>query len=222
MLVEITERAMAHTGKSDVLVVGGVGCNARLQEMMAVMAAERGGRLYATGACGCTWSRPCEHGAAPRVGVSSSLQPSVARGIAASRLAGCVERPCAQPRPLPPLRLATSPDDRYCVDNGAMIAWPGLLAFKCGQVTPLAEASCTQRFRTDDVLVVWRGEGGGSGGVIGSGEIGGAGGTGGGVGDGAAAAVAGAADGGGASGGAAGEGGPPAKRRHAAGADGAA
>lgn len=50
MLVEITERAMAHTGKSDVLVVGGVGCNARLQAMLGVMAAERGGRLYATGA----------------------------------------------------------------------------------------------------------------------------------------------------------------------------
>ena len=49
MLVEITERAIAHTGKSDVLVVGGVGCNVRLQEMMGVMAAERGGRLYATG-----------------------------------------------------------------------------------------------------------------------------------------------------------------------------
>jgi hypothetical protein len=25
-------------------------------------------------------------------------------------------------------------DDRYCIDNGAMIAWPGLLAFKAGQV----------------------------------------------------------------------------------------
>jgi N6-L-threonylcarbamoyladenine synthase len=37
MLVEITERAMAHCGKQDVLVVGGVGCNMRLQEMMAIM-----------------------------------------------------------------------------------------------------------------------------------------------------------------------------------------
>ena len=36
MLVEITERAMAHTGKNDVLLVGGVGCNLRLQEMMRV------------------------------------------------------------------------------------------------------------------------------------------------------------------------------------------
>lgn len=31
MLVEITERAMAHVGSKDVLIVGGVGCNQRLQ-----------------------------------------------------------------------------------------------------------------------------------------------------------------------------------------------
>jgi N6-L-threonylcarbamoyladenine synthase len=93
--VEITERAMAHTNSDDVLIVGGVGCNARLQEMMRIMCAERGGRLYAT-------------------------------------------------------------DDRYCVDNGAMIAWPGLIALRSGATTPLAETSVTQRFRTDDVLVTWR------------------------------------------------------------------
>ncbi|EME29264.1 O-sialoglycoprotein endopeptidase [Galdieria sulphuraria] len=34
MLVEVTERAMAHCGQKDVLVVGGVGCNERLQSMM--------------------------------------------------------------------------------------------------------------------------------------------------------------------------------------------
>jgi tRNA A37 threonylcarbamoyltransferase TsaD len=50
MLVETTERAMAATGASDVLIVGGVGCNERLQAMMRTMAAERGGTLYATGA----------------------------------------------------------------------------------------------------------------------------------------------------------------------------
>ncbi|CAK0759065.1 hypothetical protein CVIRNUC_002668 [Coccomyxa viridis] len=95
MLVEITERAMAHCNTPDVLIVGGVGCNLRLQEMMQVMVSERGGKLY-------------------------------------------------------------SIDDRYCIDNGAMIAWPGLLAFKQGQVTPFEETTCTQRFRTDDVLVTWR------------------------------------------------------------------
>ena len=34
MLVETTERAMAHCGSQEVLIVGGVGCNMRLQEMM--------------------------------------------------------------------------------------------------------------------------------------------------------------------------------------------
>ncbi|WWD03077.1 tRNA N6-adenosine threonylcarbamoyltransferase [Kwoniella europaea PYCC6329] len=48
MLVEITERAMAHVGARDVLIVGGVGCNLRLQEMMGIMASERNGRVFAT------------------------------------------------------------------------------------------------------------------------------------------------------------------------------
>jgi hypothetical protein len=43
MLVEVTERAMAHCNSNEVLIVGGVGCNERLQEMMQIMAAERGG-----------------------------------------------------------------------------------------------------------------------------------------------------------------------------------
>ncbi|KAF2322100.1 hypothetical protein GH714_006640 [Hevea brasiliensis] len=95
MLVEITERAMAHCDKKDVLIVGGVGCNERLQEMMKTMCFERGGTLYAT-------------------------------------------------------------DDRYCIDNGAMIAYTGLLAFAHGTTTPLEESTFTQRFRTDEVHAVWR------------------------------------------------------------------
>mmetsp|Transcript_23895 Transcript_23895/g.44414 ORF Transcript_23895/g.44414 Transcript_23895/m.44414 type:complete len:132 (-) Transcript_23895:66-461(-) len=47
MLVETTERAMAHTGTKEVLIVGGVGCNKRLQEMMTQMVAERGGKVSA-------------------------------------------------------------------------------------------------------------------------------------------------------------------------------
>jgi len=43
MLVEITERAMAHCGQTEVLIVGGVGCNRRLQEMMALMVKDRKG-----------------------------------------------------------------------------------------------------------------------------------------------------------------------------------
>lgn len=95
MLVEITERAMAHCDKKDILIVGGVGCNERLQEMMRIMCAERGGMLYAT-------------------------------------------------------------DDRYCIDNGAMIAYTGLLAFAYGETTPLEESTFTQRFRTDEVHAIWR------------------------------------------------------------------
>ncbi|KAH9750199.1 putative tRNA N6-adenosine threonylcarbamoyltransferase [Citrus sinensis] len=47
-------------------------------------------------------------------------------------------------------------DDRYCVDNGAMIAYTGLLAFAHGSSTPLEESTFTQRFRTDEVHAVWR------------------------------------------------------------------
>ena len=47
-------------------------------------------------------------------------------------------------------------DHRYCVDNGAMIAQAGLLAFGQGQRMSVEEATFTQRFRTDEVLVEWR------------------------------------------------------------------
>nr|NVI71569.1 putative tRNA N6-adenosine threonylcarbamoyltransferase [Cucujiformia] len=48
MLVETTERALAHVGSKEVLIVGGVGCNLRLQEMMKIMCEERGAVLFAT------------------------------------------------------------------------------------------------------------------------------------------------------------------------------
>ncbi|VDI53943.1 N6-L-threonylcarbamoyladenine synthase [Mytilus galloprovincialis] len=85
MLIEITERAMAHCGSQEVLIVGGVGCNKRLQEMMEIMAKERGAKLFAT-------------------------------------------------------------DERFCIDNGAMIAQAGWEMFKSGQITPFEETFCTQRF----------------------------------------------------------------------------
>ena len=124
MLVETTERAMAHVNTDQVLIVGGVGCNKRLQEMMGIMAAERGGNVYAT-------------------------------------------------------------DERFCIDNGIMIAHAGLLAWACGMddrkgltneereanlgkgaettrkirnlaAIPIEDSTCTQRFRTDEVFVTWR------------------------------------------------------------------
>lgn len=48
MLVETTERAMAHCESQEVLICGGVGCNIRLQEMMGKMCEERGAKLFAT------------------------------------------------------------------------------------------------------------------------------------------------------------------------------
>lgn len=96
MLVEITERAMSHVGSNQVLIVGGVGCNERLQEMMGLMAKNRGGSVFAT-------------------------------------------------------------DERFCIDNGIMIAQAGLLAYETGFRTPLEESTCTQRFRTDEVFIKWRG-----------------------------------------------------------------
>jgi len=95
MLIEITERAMAHCGSTEVLIVGGVGCNKRLQEMMGIMADERGATLYAT-------------------------------------------------------------DERFCIDNGVMIAQAGWEMFRTGHVTPMEDTWCTQRYRTDEVEVTWR------------------------------------------------------------------
>lgn len=95
MLVEITERAMAHVGSDQVLIVGGVGSNVRLQEMMGAMARDRGGSVFAT-------------------------------------------------------------DERFCIDNGIMIAHAGLLAYESGFRTPLEDSTVTQRFRTDEVHVKWR------------------------------------------------------------------
>lgn len=45
MLTEVTERAIAHTGKDEVLLVGGVAANKRLQTMLNTMCEERGASL---------------------------------------------------------------------------------------------------------------------------------------------------------------------------------
>ncbi|XP_042557012.1 probable tRNA N6-adenosine threonylcarbamoyltransferase isoform X2 [Dipodomys spectabilis] len=95
MLVEITERAMAHCGSQEALIVGGVGCNMRLQEMMETMCQEREAKLFAT-------------------------------------------------------------DERFCIDNGAMIAQAGWEMFQAGLRTPLNDSGVTQRYRTDEVEVTWR------------------------------------------------------------------
>ena len=46
MLTEVTERALAHTEKKEVILGGGVGCSKALQEMVGKMCAERGAKLF--------------------------------------------------------------------------------------------------------------------------------------------------------------------------------
>jgi tRNA A37 threonylcarbamoyltransferase TsaD len=95
MLTEVTERAMAHTEKEEVLLGGGVVRNNRLQDMIRTMAGERGAEFFI---------------------------------------------------PAPDL----------CIDNGAMIAWTGLVMHKAGVKMDLADTEINQRFRTDEVEVSWR------------------------------------------------------------------
>jgi glycoprotease/Kae1 family metallohydrolase len=46
LLVEAAERALAHTDKKELVLGGGVGCNARLQEMCRIMCAARKARFF--------------------------------------------------------------------------------------------------------------------------------------------------------------------------------
>jgi len=46
MLAEVSERALAHTGKKELLLVGGVGANQRLGQMLNIMCQERGAKFY--------------------------------------------------------------------------------------------------------------------------------------------------------------------------------
>jgi N6-L-threonylcarbamoyladenine synthase/protein kinase Bud32 len=87
---------MAHTGKDEVLLGGGVACNERLRAMVQQMCEDRGARAF--------W-----------------------------------------------------PEKKLCVDNGAMIAWTGLLAYEQGHVRQRPEETrIDQKQRTDDIDVTWR------------------------------------------------------------------
>ena len=94
MLVEVTERALSHTEKDEVMLCGGVSANSRLREMLKIMAEERGAKFYL-------------------------------------------------------------PKMKYCGDNGAMIAWLGLLTCENSGPISVGESSIIQRFRTDEVEVPW-------------------------------------------------------------------
>jgi universal protein Kae1 len=92
MLTEVTERALAHLGKDQVLLTGGVAANMRLQEMLNKMCEEREAKFKVV----------------PR---------------------------------------------EYSGDNGAMIAWNGILASKSGQKKEAKDID--PRWRTDDVEIPW-------------------------------------------------------------------
>lgn len=47
MLVEVSERSMAHTGKKELVLGGGVACNKRLQNMCRIMCKERNAKFFA-------------------------------------------------------------------------------------------------------------------------------------------------------------------------------
>lgn len=46
MLIEVSERALAHVDKNELLLGGGVACNSRLQEMSKIMCKERGAKFF--------------------------------------------------------------------------------------------------------------------------------------------------------------------------------
>ena len=95
MLCEIAERGLAHLGSRELVLGGGVACNARLRAMVEAMAAPRGIRVY-------------------------------------------------------------SPPPSLCVDNGAMIAWNGILAHAGGIATEIEGSVVLPRQRTDQVDAPWR------------------------------------------------------------------
>jgi len=94
-LTEVTERAMAHTEKNEVLLGGGVASNNRLRDMVKTMAVERDANFFV-------------------------------------------------------------PSKDLCIDNGAMIAWLGLIMYKSGIRMQIEDSTIDQRFRTDMVDVTWR------------------------------------------------------------------
>lgn len=47
-------------------------------------------------------------------------------------------------------------DERFCIDNGAMIAQAGYEMFSAKMFTKWKDTTVTQRYRTDQVEINWR------------------------------------------------------------------
>lgn len=95
MLTEVTERALAHTGKQEVLLTGGVAANKRLQEMVRYISEEHDARFEVV-----------------------------------------------------PLK--------YAGDNGAMIAWTGILRYKAEGGHSMDETMIKPKERMDNITIPWR------------------------------------------------------------------
>ena len=80
MVVEVTERALAFTGKKEVMIVGGVAANKRLSSMMTVMTGRHSAAFKTvpvefSGDCGAqiAWTGYLEHRSGAHTPVSSSV-----------------------------------------------------------------------------------------------------------------------------------------------------
>jgi len=96
MLTEVTERALAHTEKPEILLTGGVAANKRLQSMLKSVAEEHKVRF------------------------------------------------CMVPK-------------QYALDNGAMIAWTGILAYQHHVTLPIEKSFVKLKWRLDEVPIPWVG-----------------------------------------------------------------
>jgi len=96
MLTEVTERALAHTEKPEILLTGGVAANKRLQSMLKSVAEEHKVRF------------------------------------------------CMVPK-------------QYALDNGAMIAWTGILAYQHHVTLPIKKSFVKLKWRLDEVPIPWVG-----------------------------------------------------------------
>lgn len=94
MVTEVTERALAHTGKKELLLTGGVAANKRLQSMIRAVAEEHGARFETV-------------------------------------------------------------QTQFAIDNGAMIAWTGVLAYTHHMITPVEKSFVKLRWRVEEVEIPW-------------------------------------------------------------------
>ena len=94
MVAEVSERALAHTQRDEIIVTGGVAANSRLKEMLQIVASEHSAKFAAV-----------------------------------------------------PLK--------YAGDNGAMIAYNGLLLLQAGQTLPVSKSQILPKWRLDQVDIPW-------------------------------------------------------------------